>query len=272
MQLRGKNVYISGGSSGIGLATAKRLIEQGANVVIFARDPRRLAAAEAELRAAAAETDARVAALSLDVADHAACHAALTAACAAHGAPHVVINSAGIGGAKAFEHESFEKFDQRIKVNLYGVRNVIAALLPAMKPHGGHIVNVSSLAGVIGVFGFTSYAASKFGVVGFSEALRSELKPYGIWVSVYCPPDVDTPMLAAEATDKPAETKALSSNAGLMSAEDAADELLKGIRSKRFMVIPGMQSRFVHLINRWAPGLREYVVDRVIAKAQRPAG
>lgn len=239
--------------------------------MIFARDPRRLAEAETALRETAARTGARVAALSLDVADHTACHAALTAACAAHGAPHVVINSAGIGGARAFEHESFEKFDQRVKVNLYGVRNVIAALLPAMKGQGGHIVNVSSLAGVIGVFGFTSYAASKFAVIGFSEALRSELKQHGIWVSVYCPPDVDTPMLAAEMTDKPVETKALSSNAGLMSAEDAAAELIKGIHSKRFMVIPGMQSRFVHLINRWAPGLREFVVDRIIAKAQAAA-
>lgn len=268
MHFRGKNVYISGGSSGIGLATAKRLVAGGANVVIFARDARRLAEAEAQLKTAGAKSGARVAALSLDVADHAATHAALTAACAVHGAPHVVINSAGIGGAQAFEHEAFEKFDQRIKVNLYGVRNVIAALLPVMKGQGGHIVNVSSLAGVIGVFGFTSYAASKFGVIGFSEALRSELKQHGIWVSVYCPPDVDTPMLAAEMTDKPAETKALSSNAGLMSAEDAADELIKGMLSRRFMVIPGFQSRALHLVNRWAPGLREYIVDRIIARAQ----
>lgn len=268
MQFRGKNVYISGGSSGIGLATAKRFVEQGANVVIFAREARRLAAAEATLRAAAAPTGAQVTALSVDVSDHAACAAVLGAACAAHGAPDVVVNSAGIGGAKAFEDEPFEKFDQRIKVNLYGVRNVIAAVLPAMKPRGGHIVNVSSLAGVIGVFGFTSYAASKFAVIGFSEALRSELKRHDIWVSVYCPPDVDTPMLAAEMTDKPAETKALSSNAGLMSADEAAAELIKGLRSKRFMVIPGMQSRLVHLVNRWAPGLREFVVDRIIAKAR----
>jgi short-subunit dehydrogenase len=268
MNFQGKNVYISGGSSGIGLATAALFLSKGANVLIFARDAKRLQDAEKALQETARQSGARVAALSIDVADHAACEAGLRKAVEEFGVPFVVINSAGIGGAKKFEEESFEKFDQRLKVNLYGVRNVIAAVLPAMKAAGGHIVNVSSLAGVIGVFGFTSYAASKFGVVGFSEALRCELKPQGIWVSVFCPPDVDTPMLEAESHDKPPETKALSANGGVMRAEDAAAELIKGIESKRFMVLPGMQSRFLHLINRWAPALRERIVDRIIAKAQ----
>lgn len=271
MNLQGKNVYISGGSSGIGLATASRCVRAGANVVIFARDKARLAEAEASLRAASAP-GARVAALSLDVADPEATTRVLGEAAKSHGAPFLVVNSAGIGGAKAFIDESFAKFDQRMKVNVYGVRNVIAALVPSMLGNGeGHIVNVSSLAGLIGVFGFTSYAASKFAVVGFSEALRTELKPKNIWVSVYCPPDVDTPMLAAEMEDKPAETIALSANAGLMSADDAAAALLDGVRRKRFLVIPGTQSRLVHLANRWLPGLREAIVDRIVAKAQKKA-
>lgn len=263
-----KIAYISGGSSGIGLATAKLLAGQGVDVLVFARDPKKLAEAEAELRTHAAGNDARIASLSLDVADEKACAALLGEACRTFGAPWAVVNSAGVGGAAAFENESFEAFDRRIKINLYGVRNVVAAVLPHMKPAGGHIVNVSSMAGLLGVFGFTSYGASKFAVVGFSEALRAELKRYGINVCVYCPPDVDTPMLHAENQDKPPETKAISDGGGVMSAEDAAKALVAGMHTRKFLVIPNAQNKLVNLINRLAPRLREYILDRIAEKAR----
>ena len=105
-----------------------------------------------------------------------------------------------------------------MKINLYGARNAIAALLPHMRNQGGHIVNVSSIAGLIGVFGYTDYCASKFGLIGFSEALRSELDSQGIMVSVLCPPDTDTPGLAEENLTKPPETLAVSESACVMPA------------------------------------------------------
>jgi short-subunit dehydrogenase len=261
-------VYISGGSSGIGLATARLFVTQGADVLVFARDAKKLAEAEAALKALAGASGARVRALSLDVADEQACVEKLGEACRTFGAPTVVVNSAGIGGAAAFENETFAKFDQRMKVNVYGVRNVVAAVLPHMKAGGGHIVNVSSMAGLIGVYGFTSYAASKFAVVGFSEALRAELKRYRINVCVYCPPDVDTPMLHAENTDKPPETKAISEGGGVMSADAAAAALIRGMESGKFLVIPNAQNKAVNLINRLFPRLRERILDRIAEKAR----
>ncbi len=75
---------------------------------------------------------------------------------------------------------------------------------------GGHIVNVASVAGFVGLYGYTAYAASKFAVIGLSESLRQELKPLGIAVSVVCPPDVDTPGLAAELALRPRETERLA--------------------------------------------------------------
>ena len=109
-----------------------------------------------------------------------------------------MINSAGIQYPDYFERIPFDVFDQTVRTNLYGIWNVLAALVPAMKGSGGHIVNVSSIAGFMGVFGYTAYSATKFGVIGFSEALRSEMRPHGIRVSVLCPPDTDTPGLAQE--------------------------------------------------------------------------
>jgi len=272
-ELVGKTVYVSGGSSGIGLACARFAVARGASAVIIARDAGRLEVARAQL-ADAARSGARVSALSLDVSDHVACEAALVRACRQHGAPDIVINSAGVGGAEYFERETFEAFDRRVRTNLYGVRNVIAALLPAMKDRGGHIVNIASMAGLVGVFGFTSYGASKSAVVGFSSALRAELRFHGIGVSVFCPPDVDTPMLAAAQEGKPRETRAISRGGGLISADEAASRLYAGISSGRFIVIPGVKGRLVYLLARVAPGLVERMLHRTAARARRatPSG
>lgn len=267
MNLTGKNVYISGGSSGIGLACARLFVNKGANVIIFSRDEKKLTEAAGALRITAQKTGAKITAFALDVSDHHACEKALAGMCRQNGAPYILINSAGVGGAETFERESFERFDLRIKVNLYGVRNVIAAVLPFMKNEGGYIVNISSMAGLLGIFGFTSYSASKFAVNGFSESLRAELKQHNIHVSVFCPPDVDTPMMAAN-EKKPPETLAISGSAGLMDADDVAGMLYDGMRSGKFLIIPGAKGKLVNLINRIAPRLREKILDRIAEKVR----
>ena len=114
------------------------------------------------------------------------------------GAPDILINNVGRALPRYFEDVTFEQFDETMKTNLYGAWNTISVLVPHMKAGGGTIVNVSSMAGFIGVFGYTDYCASKFAVVGLSEALRQELRRYGITVAVLCPPDTDTPGLANE--------------------------------------------------------------------------
>lgn len=267
-RLVGKTVYVSGGSSGIGLACARLAATRGANVVIFARDRERLAAAAADLRAVASP-EARIATLALDVSDHEACERLLGEACRLHGAPDIVINSAGVGGAEYFERERAEAFERRVRVNLFGVRNVISTLLPAMKARGGDIVNIASMAGLIGIFGFTSYGASKAAVIAFSEALRAELRFDGIHVCVFCPSDVDTPMLVAAARDKPIETRAISGGGGVMSSERAARWLFAGLGRRRFLIIPGVKNRLIHLLRRLAPRLVEAILHRAAERARR---
>jgi 3-dehydrosphinganine reductase len=271
MDLRGRIVYITGGSSGIGLAFAKLCATGGAGAVIFARDRDRLESALAEIKACGKGKEQRFGAFVLDVADNDMVERVMHRAVAEFGSPYVLFCSAGLGGASYFEKLSYERFDATMKINVYGVRNVAAALVPHMKERGGHIVNVSSMGGFIGVFGYTAYSASKFAVVGFSECLRSEMKPFNIAVSVLCPPDTDTPMMRNEDAGKPVETKEINKSAGLFSAEYVARAALRGIAKKRFIIIPGAKGRAIYLLNRLFPWLPAMVMDATIRKARRGA-
>jgi 3-dehydrosphinganine reductase len=185
------------------------------------------------------------------------------------GSPDILINSAGIACPLKFEDTQFQKFDDLIKVNLYGTWNTIKALLPQLKQSKGYIVNVSSIAGFIGVFGMTSYSASKFAIIGFSEALRSELKPYGVTVSVLCPPDVDTPMLEKSNMIKPEEAKALSSTADIMTPEAVASFLVKAMSREDFLLIPNVSGKFTHALKRLLPDLTELIIDSKINSVQK---
>jgi short-subunit dehydrogenase len=141
-----------------------------------------------------------------------------------------------------------------------------------MKEHGGYIVNVSSIAGFIGLFGYTDYSASKFAIIGFSEALRSELKRYGITVSVLCPPDTDTPGFHEENKTKPEETKAISGSAKLMQPDEVARALLSGMRKEARHIIPSFDGKLIFLLKRLLPGLVEFVMDSTIKKVQAKRG
>ena len=267
-KFNGKIAYIFGGSSGIGLETGKLLAAAGAHVFIFARTAEKLQAAEKAISACAFGENQRFGCLSVDVTDHERVAAAIETAKDRFGIPDLLINSAGRGSSYYFQDISYAEFDRTIKINLYGIWNAVAALAGHMRP-GSHIVNVSSIAGFVGVFGFTGYNAAKFGVIGFSEALRSELKPRGIWVSVLCPPDTDTPGFHKENRTKPEETKRISANAKLMQPEQVARALIRGLRKNRFMIIPGFAGKLTYSAKRLFPRLVAAVMDWDVRKVQK---
>jgi 3-dehydrosphinganine reductase len=264
--------YVAGGSSGIGLSTARLLAAAGAHVVVFARTPERLDAALAELERRRTSPGQRFAARRLDVTDHAAVGRVMSETVGTSGAPDLLVNCAGRALPHYFKDVTYEQFDETMKVNLYGVWNVVSALAPHMTARGGHIVNVSSMAGFIGVFGLTDYCASKFAVVGFSEALRQELRPFGIAVSVLCPPDTDTPGFARENLTKPPETRAVSSGAKLMQPDEVAHALLDGLRRGTFMIVPGAGGKLTYFLKRHAPSVVDVSVRRTIRRSQAETG
>jgi len=267
----GKHVYVVGGSLGIGLSIARRVASLGSHVTIFARRKEPLDQAVEGVSAQCQRPSQRVAARQLDVGDPLQVAHVMNQSVAEHGPPDVLVNCAGRAYPRRFEDISYEQFADTLRVNLHGCWNTVQAVLPHMKSKGGYIVNTASLAGLIGVFGYTDYCASKFGLVGFSEALRSELKVYNISVSVLCPPDTDTPGLAIENQTKPEETRAISASARVMSADAVAEALLRGMARHTFLIIPGLEGRIGVLAKRLLPGMVERIMDRTIRRVARGA-
>ena len=265
----GKTVYIIGGSSGIGLSKARKLSYEGAHIIIFARQEDRLKSALKQIASCGISKDQRFSYMRVNVSNKDDVELVMSRAVSKFGVPELLINCAGTVQPYYFEQITYQQFDEIMKVNLYGSWNTITALLAHMKKKGGYIVNVSSMSGLIGTFGYTDYSASKFALIGLSEALRSELKQYGIKVSVLCPPDTDTPLLEKEQRTKPEETKALTAKTKLMKPDDVAEATIKGIKRNVFLIIPGFEGKLVYLLKRLFPRLVDFVQDREIEKVRK---
>ncbi|MEZ0396564.1 MAG: SDR family oxidoreductase [Anaerolineales bacterium] len=262
-----KVVLITGGSSGIGLALAKALAAEGARLWLTGRRQDALTAAGREVERAAGRTPGLFPA---DVSDYAQVEALLAEVTRRDGLPDLVINSAGVTHPGYVEEIPLEIFRQMMEVNYFGTVNVVKAVLPGMLARrSGHIVNISSGAGFLGVFGYSAYGASKYAVRGFSDVLRAEMKPHGIRVSVVFPPDTDTPQLAYETPFKPPETKAISGNAKVQSPEAVAAAILKGVRRGRYVILPGFDIWLFYHLNNLLGNAVYPLMDWMVADARR---
>lgn len=266
VKVAGGLAFVVGGSSGIGLALGRQLAEQGTSVALFARRLDVLESAVEQLRATAAD-GTRVERYQLDASNALEVDEVVARAMEELGVPDLLINSAGGAKPQRFEDVTEQDLLHTIKSNVLSTWYPCQSVVPRMKQRGsGTIVNVSSVAGIVGVFGFTDYSLAKFGIVGFSEALRSELEPHGIKVQVLCPPDTQTPGLERENETKPPETAAISAGAKLMSAEDVAVACIRNLRSRRFLVFPNKESRFIDFARRWIPGIVRWQTDVVVRR------
>ena len=263
---KGKTAYISGGSSGIGLAVAEQLAQYGADIVIFSRSSEKLEKAAGKINRV---STASVKTCSVDLCDNEAAYGNVTKMIAETGAPDILISCAGIARPDYFENTSYDNFRQTVDTNLGGTWNFLSAAVPAMKKKGGKILITSSVAGFVGTFGYTAYSASKFGLIGLAETLRCELKPYNIRVSVLCPPDTDTPGFEEENKTKPAETISISGNVKLMSAEEVAKNAIIGLNRKKFLIIPGFMGKITFLLKSLFPSLVFSIMDNDVRKTPK---
>ncbi len=267
----GKNIFLVGGSEGIGLEAAKQFAGLGSNVLIFSRAISKLKKALTEIENCRINDGQKLSFMSLDITDNDQVISVMKKAGKEFGSVDILINNVGRAIPGYFEQISYEQFDQTQKVNFYGMRNTVAALAPIMREKkSGIIVNVSSMAGVIGVFGLSDYSASKFAVIGFSEVIRSEFQFDNIQVSVLCPPDTDTPGFEEENKTKPVETMALSESAKLRNPEYVAKALVKGIKKGKFLIVPGFDGKALVFLKRFMPmWVADMVMNSMIKKGRK---
>jgi 3-dehydrosphinganine reductase len=266
----GKKVVLTGGSSGIGRSTALGLAQAGASLFLVGRRRQLLEAMLPELEAHRQRPDQSWAAWPLDVSDRDAV-AALAGRLEEHDVD-VLINNAGVAHADHIERTPAEVFEEMIRVNYLGTVWMTLALLPHFRRRGGgHIANVSSLAGQLGIFGYAAYAPSKFAVLGFSEVLRNELCGSNIKVSVLLPPDTRTPQLDAEYRTRPPETHAISGSLLPLDPDAVAQAFLKGMAAGRFQILPDLGSRLTVWVSRHFPGFTRWWLDRTVRSVQARA-
>jgi len=270
MDFHNQHTIITGGSSGIGRATARLLTQRGAHVSIIARRQELLDETLAELEGLRENPAQRFRATSADVTDWEQTQDAIAALTAGGFPPDVLINAAGFAHPGYFEELPLEIFRNTMDVDFFGTLHPIKAVLPTMmERRSGHIVNFSSVAGFLGVFGYTAYSAAKFAVRGFSDVLRQEMKPYSIHVSVIFPPDTDTPGLHYEDQFKPLETRRIAGAAKTLTADQVAQALVRGIERRQVYILPSLDTRLYFLLANGFSGLTRWIPDRIIVKARQ---
>ncbi len=260
--LRDAHVIITGGSEGIGRATAAAAIARGARVSLIARR------ADA-LRAAATELGPSCDWATADVADRDAVGGAVDELVERSGPCDVMVANAGYALPGRFWELPPDEFRAEMEVNFLGAVHAVAAVIDGMRQRRrGHLCFVSSTAGLLGVYGYTAYSPTKFALRGLAEALRSEVAPDRIQVSVVYPPDTDTPGFALENEVKPPETAAISATVKPVQADRVAAAIVRGIERNRITITADpLTATLARAAGLLGPVLRR-TMDRQVRSAQ----
>jgi 3-dehydrosphinganine reductase len=268
----GKHAVITGGSSGIGLATAEALAARGAHVTLVARDAQRLEAAREAVAARRTADSQNITTVSGDVSTLDGAAAIVDQATAAGRPIDLLVSCAGViipGYFETMTPADYEGCMDSWRGCVYMARAAAPAM---MRRKSGRIVNVSSVAGFMGVFGYTAYSSAKYAIMGYSESLRSELRPYDVGVSVVCPPDTDTPGLAFEKSLRPAETDRVAGNIAAVPPSVVAEAIVRGVESGRYLIVPGALSKFYRVLKGNALWLFFLITDGDVAAARKARG
>jgi 3-dehydrosphinganine reductase len=242
-------VLITGGSVGIGAALAQLFAQNGAHVWLLARREQYLQESLTNIISSSRNPEQRHGYVTCDVSNETEVDSAIDQVIREAGIPDILINCAGVVHPGEFLHLDHDKFHWMMDINFFGIVNVTRKILPGMIARGtGHIVNVSSMAGKYGFFGYTAYAASKSAAISFTEALRLELKPKGIKVTIVLPSDTDTEQLRNELKYRPPEVSAFNKLIIVHSPESVAKEIIAGISRNKFLILPGMDAKSFYWI------------------------
>jgi NAD(P)-dependent dehydrogenase (short-subunit alcohol dehydrogenase family) len=282
--LRGKRCFITGAASGIGRATAIAAAARGADLYLTDVQADALERVVEEVRAAGGTVGCWKPA---DISDHEAVVAIAGEIHEAHGSMDVVMNIAGIavwGTIQDLEHSQWRKV---VEVNLMGPISVLECFVPPMieARRGGHIVNVSSAAGLFGLPWHAPYSATKFGLRGVSEVLRFDLRRHRIGVSLVCPGAVRTPLVGTveiagvDSSDPEIRPEIARFERHAISPERAAEKILRGVERDRYLVFTSNDIRVLHWVQRkfsppYTLGMRiaNDRFQRILGRRRKPRG
>jgi short-subunit dehydrogenase len=246
MSFENQVVLITGASSGIGRCLSIDFAKSGAVVIGCGRARERLDQTLTKIRSASPSSIM----IPCDVGSREQVQTMMAKVLEQFGRIDILINNAGIGMRKPFVETSLETVEEIMRTNYLGMIYCIHAALPSMiARRSGHIVNISSIAGIAGFLNLSAYCASKFAMNGFSESLYHELKPHGIHVSVICPGPVRTEFNRPFAGEPPQSPPWL-----IVEPEFISRAVLKAVEAKRFQVVPPRYLAFLCWIKQAVPG------------------
>jgi NAD(P)-dependent dehydrogenase (short-subunit alcohol dehydrogenase family) len=269
--LQGRTVLVTGAGSGIGRETALLAARRGADLVICDVDDAGLADVEASARIAGRSVLAR----HVDVADRDQMRDFAEAVHGETGPVDLLVNNAGVGLAAGFLDTELEDWDWIVPINLMGVVHGCHFFVPKMvqRGTGGHVVNLSSMAGFHATPALVAYTATKFAVLGLSEALREELRPHGIGVTAICPGIINTPITRnARARGAGADPKVRERFIALYQRrnygpERVARNILKAVERNRTVAPVAPEAWIAYAIKRVSPRLAGWTARRMAAVA-----
>jgi NAD(P)-dependent dehydrogenase (short-subunit alcohol dehydrogenase family) len=274
----GKRCFVTGAASGIGRATALRLAAQGAELYLTDRDEVGLAQTVSDARALGAEVPEYRA---LDISDYDEVAAFAADIHAAHPSMDVVMNIAGVSAWGTVDRLTHEQWKRMISINLMGPIHVIETFLPPMVAagRGGHLVNVSSAAGLVALPWHAAYSASKYGLRGLSEVLRFDLARHRIGVSVVVPGAVKTPLvntveIAGVDREDPNVSRWIDRFSGhAVSPERAAEKIVSGVAKNRYLIYTSEDIRALYAFKRlawWPYSVAMRQANVIFSRALRP--
>jgi NAD(P)-dependent dehydrogenase (short-subunit alcohol dehydrogenase family) len=274
--LSGKVALVTGAGSGIGKATALAFARRGANLVLCDVNAPGLTETAGLIRGLGREVVSR----TVDVADRDQMRAFADAVYAEIPAVDILMNNAGVGLAATFLDTEMEDWDWIVGINLLGVVHGCHFFVPKMveRGRGGHVINVSSAAGYSANHVLCAYSATKFAVLGFSEALRDELEPHHIGVTAVCPGIINTAitqtsrMKGQAATPEARQAAVEFYRRRNYGPERVAENILKAVQRNRAVAPISPEAWAFYYLKRWAPGIMVRVRRAMSARMMRQAG
>lgn len=265
-----KVAVVTGAGSGIGRALASELAARGCNLALADVDSNSLESTAATLRREGLHLSTH----TLDVSDRESVHAFADKVLTQHGQVNLVINNAGVAVSQTIAELRYDDFEWLMGINFWGVVHGTKAFLPHLLARGeGHIVNVSSIFGIVSMPTQGAYNASKFAVRGFTEALRQELCETAIKVSCVHPGGIRTNIARSARFYQGIDGKTDASKAAARfdklartSAEQAAQSIIKGIQAGRPRILIGADARFLDHIQRLMPASYPRLLSKLLKK------